>query len=32
MNPITPGKNLQALLTMVDRSTHRRSRAGAPVS
>lgn len=29
--PVTLGQNHQAFLTLLDRSTHRRCRAGAPV-
>jgi hypothetical protein len=31
LNPLTPGKSFQALLTLLDRSTHCRGRAGASV-
>src|SRR5690349_23516797 len=31
VDPVAPGENSQALLTMLDRSTHCRRRAGAPM-
>src|SRR3954468_12697495 len=31
VDPVAPGQAPQALLTMLDRSTHRRRRAGAPM-
>src|SRR5215211_2145710 len=31
IDAVAPGQHPQALLTMLDRSTHRRSRAGAPM-
>jgi len=31
VDPVTAGENDQAFLTLLNRSTHRRCRAGAPV-